>query len=86
MSFILYCLGVFFAYYLFNCSDIMESVRTWVLDPKRTPEAVSYAMQCAFCATFWVTLAALGAAQVPLSWLFAAPVINLFLIKILNRL
>lgn len=84
MSFLLYCLGVYFFYHLFNCSDIAEPARAKVLAVVN--EKVVYALSCAYCATFWITLAAWCAALVPAAYVFAAPVVNLFLLKTLSRL
>ncbi len=84
MTFLIYCLSVFFFWYLFNCSDIASSCREWVLP--RVHDNIAYALGCAFCSTFWLTIAAWIAAPIPASWIFAAPVANLFLVKILDRL
>lgn len=84
MSFVIYCLSVFFAFYVFNYADITAQCREWVL--ARVSENVAYALTCAFCTTFHVTLIAALWGAVPISWAFAAPVVNLFLIKSFQRL
>jgi hypothetical protein len=84
MSFILYCLGIYFWFYLFNYSDIAESIRSKVFNVMHP--YITYALQCSYCYTFWITLVAFCLSLVPLSYIFAAPVVNLFLFKILNNL
>lgn len=84
MSFLLYCLGVFFWFHLFNCSDIAAPIRQWVL--ARVHPNIGYAIQCAFCSTAWITLVLFSGGLVPPPYVFAAPVINLFLAKISDRL
>ena len=84
MSFLLYCLGVFFFYYVFNYSDIAIRCRTWVLD--HVNEHIAYALSCALCFTWWVSATAWCFGTVPAAWMFAAPVVNLFLIKLFQRL
>ncbi len=84
MSFLLYCLGVYFFYHLFNCSDIAAPVRAKIL--ALVHDKVAYSLQCAYCATFWITAAAWCAALVPAAYIVAAPVVNLCLLKILNHL
>ncbi len=84
MSFLLYCLGVYFWFYLFNCSDIAAPARAKIL--ASVHESISYALQCSYCATFWITVAACCATLVPISYVFAAPVVNLFLFKSFERL
>lgn len=84
MSLPIYCLIVFFWFYLFNYSDIAARCREWVL--ARVSDNVAYALGCAFCLTFWVTMFAALRGAAPISWVFAAPVVNLFLIKSFQRL
>lgn len=79
MSFLIYCLGVYFWYYLFNCADIAAPIRARILAVVHPN--VAYAIQCSFCTTSWLTAAAWCAALVPMSYVFAAPVVNLFLSK-----
>lgn len=84
MSFLLYCLGVYFFYHLFNCSDIAAPVRAKILT--LVHDKVAYALGCVYCTSFWITLAAWCATLVPLVYVFAAPVVNLFLFKAFSRL
>lgn len=84
MTFLIYCLGVFFGWYVFNCSDIAQSTRVWILS--RAHNNVAYVLGCSLCTTFWVTLSLWAATIVPLSYVFAAPVVNLFLAKTLDHL
>lgn len=84
MSFLLYCLGVFFFYYVFNYSDIAARCRIWVLD--HVNEQVTYALGCSLCWTWWVSVTGLILGLIPAAWIFAAPVVNLFLIKLFQRL
>lgn len=80
MSFLLYCLTVFFWFYLLNCSDIAAPVRDKVY-PKLHANVV-YALGCAFCYTAWVSIAAFMLSAIPLGYVCAAPVVNLFLSKV----
>lgn len=84
MSFLFYCLGIFFGFHLLNHSDIAAPFRNWLYP--RLHEKVAYAMSCAFCLTSWITLIIWVAGFVPIPYLFAAPVVNLFLVKIYDHL
>lgn len=84
MSFLLYCLGVYFFYHFFNCSDIAAPVRAKIL--ALVHDKVAYMLGCSFCLTWWITAGAWCAALVPAAYVVAAPVVNLLLLKTLNRL
>lgn len=84
MTFLLYCLSIFFVYHLYNRSDIAESARQWAAT--HLHEHVLYALGCAFCLTFHVSLIGAVVGLVPAIWVLAAPVINLFAIKALDKL
>jgi hypothetical protein len=84
MTFVLYCLSVYFVFYVFNCSDIAEKAR--VLAAARLPSGIVYALNCALCSTWWVTLGAAILCFVPPSWAMAAPVVNLAIHKTLTKL
>ncbi len=82
MSLVEYCLCVFFGYHMLNHSDILSGVRTWLY--AHIHADVKYALSCAFCLTFWTTLASIY--WHPWYYLLAAPVINLFAIRLYHFL
>jgi hypothetical protein len=84
MTFWFYTAAVFWGFYLLNHSDLFAPIRGWIYP--RIGYHVSYALQCAFCATSWITLGVVLSGRAPVSWLFAAPVVNLFAIKIFHYL
>lgn len=84
MSFPYYCAAIFWGFYLLNYSDLFAPVRGWVYP--RVGYHISYALQCAFCAASWLTLGVVLSGRAPIAWLFAAPVVNLFAVKLFNYL
>jgi hypothetical protein len=55
ISFLFYCLYMFFAFYIGNHSPLTEELRQeWL---PRFPHWMAYSYSCAFCFTFWVGLA-----------------------------
>jgi hypothetical protein len=84
MDIIYHCFSIFFFYYLFNNSDILLNFRTWVF--LNVGDSVTYALQCSFCFTWWASLMLFAYGFCPFIFVFVAPVINLFLYKILTKL
>ena len=74
---IIWTLGLFFAFYLLNYADLTRPVSRWL--HQKLPPKIGYALQCAFCWPFWVTLA--GYIIYP-DWSFwtilVVPVLHLF--------
>jgi len=71
---------MFFVWYMVNVADISKSYVTQAL--ARLGTKVAYAVQCAFCLAFWLTLVLYILTPIPWTYLFCAPVINLFLVKL----
>lgn len=84
MSFWFYCAAIYFWFHLLNHSDLGAPVRDWTYP--RVGRHVSYALSCAFCLTWWITLFAVCGQLVPIGWAFGAPVVNLFALKLFNYL
>lgn len=84
MRFWLYCAAIYWGYYLLNTSDLFAPMRRWLF-PK-VGYHISYALQCAFCLTSWITLGVVVSGRAPVAWLFAAPVVNLFALKLYTYL
>ena len=53
-SIVKWSLGLFFAFYLLNHSELFARVRGWLF-PRLWSKAV-YALECALCSAFWVLL------------------------------
>lgn len=86
MTLLTYSLSVFFAFYLLNYSAVFSEVLRDLTTSLR--EWVTYPFQCAFCFTFWTTLA-LGFFvhdPIPFTFLFTAPVAVLFIDLAYRRL
>jgi hypothetical protein len=84
VTFFLYCLSVYFVFYVFNCSDIAAQARAWA--EARLPSSIVYVLNCALCFTWWITVVAAVFSLVPYTWAFAAPIANLITHKALEKL
>ena len=85
MNLIEYSLAIFFGFYLLNYSYILNSFRERNF-PRLHPD-IAYALRCAFCSTFWITLVLYPLGKIfpfiaiPAYYILVAPVVNLFAIK-----
>lgn len=80
---LLYCLTVFFAFFLINHADVLSKPRN-ALAPL-VPSWMKYPLKCALCFTFWTTSA------LSLFWgftpvIFYAPPLVMFMDLIFQRL
>ncbi len=82
--FILYCLWMFFAFYVVNHSPLTEEIREYW--SKRLPYWMVYSLECAFCFTFWMGILICIIFDFPLCFAFAAPPVTLFMNLIFKRL
>ena len=79
MNIFTYSLCIYFLFYLQHHSTLLfpynEAFKL------SCPPKLNYMLSCSFCFTFWATLAILILTEVsiPVYYLLAAPVINLFL-------
>lgn len=81
---LIYCLQLWFAFYIVNHSPILEEQREiWF---PRLGYAVCYSISCAFCFTFWSTLALQFIFPGLEAFVLAAPPIVLFINLIFERL
>ena len=81
---LIYVLCCYFFYWLLNYAAITHRPATWlkrVLGPK-----LGYPLGCAMCFPFWATLTFYLFGYLPGYYVFAAPVIHLFLDTVYDRL
>lgn len=81
---VLYSLVIWFFFWLYNHSYILEKFRDCI--NSKLPFLIKYGIGCSFCFTFWVTLFLFIMTGLPLIFLFVAPVINLFIELIYQKL
>jgi hypothetical protein len=81
---LIYSLTVFFLFYLVNHADLFDKVRLAVIPS--LPHWLSYPIQCAFCACFWITLSLWYFNLADLWLVFTAPPVTLLLNLIFLKL
>ncbi len=74
---IIYALWCWSVFFLVNHSELFAIQRAYVL--ARLPFVANYVLQCAFCATFWATLALWWFSSLPGYFVLAAPPLVTFL-------
>lgn len=75
-SIIIYALYIFFVFYIFNYAEILDLPRKWFM--ATLPTWMQYSFRCAFCFSFWVTLALFYFFALPLGFVFTTPPLLLF--------
>ncbi len=81
---ITYVLGVWFFYFLTNYAAITRDFGLF-LKEALGPQW-GYPISCSFCGCFWITFVAYLGGLVPVAYVFAAPVLHLFVDLIYTRL
>ena len=72
-----YSFVIFFFFFLVNHARICILPRNFVFS--KVHEKVRYAIQCPFCFTFWISIPVNILWNIPIEYIFAAPVLVLFL-------
>lgn len=83
-DFMLYCLFVWFWFFLINHAVLLMPLSGWLKD--RLPGYVIYSLECPLCFAWWLSAACWSCLDLPGLYVFAAPVVNLFLGLIYDRL
>ena len=81
---LIYSLSLWMGFFLFNYADISRDYARFAkeaLGPKW-----GYPLSCALCFAVWITFAAYLVGLVPVSYVFAAPVVHLFIDLIYTKL
>lgn len=83
VTYILYCAGLWFWFYLLNHTDLFVDLMEWA---DANFGLISGALRCAFCFGWWISLLIAPSSPSPLAYLFAAPVGVLFIDLAYRRL
>lgn len=76
-SIFIYCVTIWFFFYLWNHSEILSKLRNFVYS--RLNAVLAYLLQCSLCSTFWLTLVFFLMGFAPAFFICTAPIINLFI-------
>jgi hypothetical protein len=79
-----YYFGIFFLYYILVHSELFDGLRKNIF--KKLHEKIVFAINCAFCFAFHVTLVVWLFTPLPFFYVYTAPVVNLFLNLFLKKL
>lgn len=84
MNLVLYSLFMWFWFFVFNHAILLMPLTQAFKE--RLPGYLAYSLECPFCFTWWAGVALWSLGLLPDAWVFTAPVINLFLSLVYDRL